>query len=1237
MPRVSAFRGNFIPNARPFVTLAPDAFVSIQGETTVIGCGECRREININQYLTGVSTEASVDSPPGSASFNLSIPDTDINNFYVDDQLLIIPMMEVEIYAKGYYTIGGFPQYYRIFWGLVSTVTKSWSNGVTTVSISCKDILRWWELTQVNINAAWMNPFGSSTGQISFWGNQFAGANPTTVIIALARDAMGDFSHQTGSFQQFLPEQGPEGAVLAGYGKDIMAYWQLKFANIWNNLVVYGTSGKAYTFTSDPSQVSPYDVSQKIFEQESDILHFNKATEMFKTQPSEVAVAKFDLSKAPDFVLFEAEQRSKLSIATDARDQVGFEFYCDTTGDIIFKPPFYNLNVIPNKPVSWINDFEIMEDSITDSEAEVYTHITSSGNAFGGLMDVGASDEITTQRTGAIDYHLLRRYGWRRLDKQVEWAANAKKLYFFLLDFLDRTNAKRQNGTVTIPMRPEIRMGFPVWIPKYDSFFYVQAVSHNFSIGGQATTTLTLTAKRSKFIAPKNIGKITRSAGTGVLEQETVDGKVRQTTVDTYIVEFPDNAGNSSGIVNDPDPQKAQFSEGAIIRNPKTGKILGFPNAVMVFRAALDGQLLTNVQTQAGYSSSHQGAEKATKTAMNQKYDHDNMIKDNLTITQLARKQEVINRLRSHRYEAAISNAGAYDYAWDTKGDFKEITIIPTNSIKWGPGTIPPKGTVDSGSEQDAKNKQQAIDEQISITIAKLKTAQDAFVAANEVLKAAQEKLSKEPNSESSQALEAAQKTVTIASQNLDDTKTELSSIQKSSGSPQSLTDLNVMIRPVSDEFGFEVIGHSRYGRGAYIDLGKVQVKDKSGLIANQLGIQFSQTGGFLQDSMNMTAGVQGPVLQFLSETFDRMRPDDFQTGASFSGSRTGDKATIDEVNITSQQTYTENMKQNKGKLVFIEADATRKALTLAELSPTLDLGALSEATVNCNCVLNKTNWLSIFPQSVLSKIIQGNNPQVFKDSAGFFETLNNYLTNNIISKNYEINAKREMRDVSGTTPVIAPSRSITPRPLQAPALQPNLRAIEFYDVPPISGSSNNIFPDSANPIFARASQGDPEALKILQNDVNLNFGLTKKGLQDFNNSLSEAKIKLNSSLSDITGSGTKSSINVTTDSPSKQALKDAQTQLSGATSQLNRANQLLASNPGSAFARNAVNKAKNNVSSIQTQMVILQNNVNTGTTPPQVQPTGNPPMVGDLLNSTKFSAATGDVFVPKIGENGPF
>ena len=91
--RVSAFKGNYQPNKRPYVTLTPDVFVVIQGETSVIGCGECRKEINLNDYVTGISTEASIDSSPGSATINLSIPDTDVNDFYVDGQIVIIPMM----------------------------------------------------------------------------------------------------------------------------------------------------------------------------------------------------------------------------------------------------------------------------------------------------------------------------------------------------------------------------------------------------------------------------------------------------------------------------------------------------------------------------------------------------------------------------------------------------------------------------------------------------------------------------------------------------------------------------------------------------------------------------------------------------------------------------------------------------------------------------------------------------------------------------------------------------------------------------------------------------------------------------------------------------------------------------------------------------------------------------------------------------------------------------------------
>jgi hypothetical protein len=812
-------------------------------------------------------------------------------------------------------------------------------------------------------------------------------------------------------------------------------------------------------------------------------------------------------------------------------------------------------------------------------------------------------------------------------------------------------------------MRPELRMGFPVWVPKYDSFFYVQAISHNFSIGGQATTTLTLTAKRSKFIAPKNIGKITRNKERSetVKDQERDNkGKIVKTTVRTlnvnsYKIEFPDDAGKST-FINDPDPQKAKLSEGAIIRDPKTGKLLGFPNAVMVFRTALNGEKLTNIETASGRSISHNPAQQTKVKNAQQGLNYPNVIKDTLSTVQLGDKQDIINRLRSHRYEAAMSNIGAYDYAWDTKGDFKDITIVPTDSITWGEGTTPPdEESPGAVTIDNAKERQAAIDADVKKVEEELKLDQVLFNEANKILKAAQDKANKDKSTEASKALEIAAANVKTASDDLNAVRIKLAATKKGLGKIKKLPKLSVMVRPVSDEFGFEVIGHYRYGRGAFIDLGKIQVRSDNNKIANQLGIQFAQTGGFLQGSLDVTKGTQGPQLQFLSETFDRMQPNDYETGASFSGMRPGDKDTAEEINFTSQQTYAENIAQQKGKQVFIEADATSRSKTLEELSPTLTIGSLSDATVECNCMLGKTNWLSILPQDLLSRIIQGNNPisvgrtkdipdteasatikqgivdsiggssvasdiiasseansgveidpdpaakVSFQNPGGFFTILNNYLTD-MINTNYETNAKREQRDVKGERPAFAPPRDTT----------------------------NNILPDPTNPIFARAAQGDPDAIKALQNDVNFNFGLTKQGLENFKGGVANAGAKLSESLADLTSGSTKSVFSVTTDTPSQQALKDAQNQLNGANAQLNRANQILAANPNSANARNAVNDAKNNVSALQNQVNTLQNAVNTGVSPPQYQPVANPPMVGDILNPTKFSAATGDIYVPK-------
>lgn len=963
----------------------------------MIACGECRRELNLNKYLTGISTEASVDSPPGSATVTLSVPDNDINEFYVDGNLVIIPMMEIELFSKGYFTVGGFPQYYRIFWGIVSSVQKAWSNGVTTITLNCKDILRWWELTNVTTQSAFLEA-SKSQGGWNLFQNRFAGTNPYTVIITLAKEAMGDFSLTTGSFTSFKPEDGPEKPVIAQYAKDIMAYWQLKFGNIWNNLVLYGTSGQAYTFSGDPGNVSPLKISKQIFDAESKSLNLNPETGLFKIQPHEIAAVKVDVSRAADVNFFENETQSKLSMALTARDQAGaYEFYCDSTGDIVFKPPFYNLNVLPNKPVSWIQDFEIIDDSITDSEAEVFTHVTSSGNAFGGVTDWGLNDEITTPRTGVVDWHLLKRYGWRRMDVQLEWAGNPKKLFYHLLDHIDKVNAKRVHGSVTIPMRPELRMGFPVWFPRYDSFFYVNSISHNYSPGGQATTQLNLIARRQKFIAPKNIGSISR---TGSRTVEYVEPKSKEKftrTHDTYSISFPSDVGSTAGL-NDTG-QTEEFGGPAVLRDPRTGKLLGFPNVVMVYRSTLSGKRLAEILQKAGDKKGNKPKQQDKKSSGGASWAYDRTIGDTFVSLQNERRAEVIDRLRIHRYESGMTNAGAYDYAHDTLGSFKEYSVIPTDKINWGAGTIDPNTGVPSvngppagaQSVETKDEEKKILGEEVKRLEAQLPPLQTAFNEAKNTSDKAEKEFQQfmkgsanlkenkldEDQKQRKELVDNLKAETALAAKALEELKSQIKATKSNQGRVQALRALNVMVRPVSDEFGFEVVGHNRYGRGAFIDRGQLQIPDPNSVGQNQnffneLNVQFAAQGGLLTDPATQNSNNLGPESPNFAEAYEKMQPDDYVTGATFKGANYNNDQRLEEVNPTGVQTYDSSLRQatSKGTAVFAEADALKRAITLAELKPTTS-GPLDEAiSEKCGCDLGRADWLSVLPQSFIRRVL---------------------------------------------------------------------------------------------------------------------------------------------------------------------------------------------------------------------------------------------------------------------------
>lgn len=1137
--RISGFSGTNNPNSRPRLVISPDSYIAVQGQTSIVGCGECSRKININDYVTGFSTEASIDSAPGSSTIQLSIPQNSVNNFYAENQFIIIPMMEIEIFSKGYYNVSGVPQYYRVFWGIVSTVTENWSDGVATVTLSCKDILRWWELTSLTTNPAYLEAFGSSAGNYQLFQNRFSRMNHYAVIASLAKDAMGDFSQTTNSFQSFTPERGAESPVIGQYAADMMAYWQLKFSNIGNALVMYGSSGESYSLSNVPGTVDAQQISSAILQDEAQKYKENQQTQQLFTNPSEIVAFKQDVPSAGGVEFMQAEQMTKLALALQAREQSGYEFFCDPSGDIVYKPPFYNLNVLPNKPVSWIQDFEIIDYSNSDSEESVITHVTSSGNAFGGATDWGINDEITTPRAGAYDFHLLRRYGWRRADLQLEWAGNPRKLFYHLLDWMDKLNAKRHRATITIPHRPELRMGFPIWIPRFDAFFYIEGISHQYSVGGQSTTSLTLSAKRSKFIAPKNIGEIRQVRSSAPATESTTPadkkGKNNKTTKPvtqtTYAVSFPDERGSSSGQAG-PD---GTMNGPAFIRDPKTGKLLGCPNVVMVYKTAYSAKTLAKLSQAQGNVRGKNAGTKDKKTSQGAAYTYKQTIQKTKQSIDNDQKAKIIAQLRAHRYEAGMTNAGGYDYAVDRTRSFKELQLIPVGNIEFGAGTAPSQDLAVGPDGQYVLNERLSGAEQESLGV----TAKDIEKKEQKLagIHANIRKIEQEFRVES-QAARDAQKATGQTTSLLDDPlafasdaaqsilgitdrlesmraeaqllQSDIDTAKRLRETPgkAKLADLNCMIRPVSDEFGFEVIGHYRYGRGAFIDRNGIQVRaPNTNYITNQLQIPFSPSGGMLTANPSASANLD-PQAQSFASSFENMKPEDYVTGATFRRT-SGATGSVELDAFTGQESYTSDIKDAKSDAVFVDADSRRKSKTLAELSPQVANGLDSVGYKNCSCTLGKTDWWTVLPQSEISKVLAaassanaaahtppaqgqsappnvvsilsaGSDPTtssaLFADETGnsFFEVLRAYLRQDFATR-YTQNMMREEQYTGGLVSErdggLDPSRGL---------------------------EQDNILGDPGSPLFQRAAAGDPDAIRALQNEANFNFGLTGDAVSDF-------------------------------------------------------------------------------------------------------------------------------------------
>lgn len=863
----SPYQGTYQQGIRPTVVTAPDALVYINGEVDVLGCSKCKRRFDWNKYITSIQTDLNVDSSPGSASISLSVPRHSVDDFYFEGEPLITPMMEIEIFAKGYYLVEGVPQYYPIFWGLVTEVTDAYSGGEHTFSINCADILKWWELCKMNVNPAFTEAVGQ--GGRSIFGNVFFGMNPYDVIWTLAQQSFGDVVVGTGSLTSLINEKNPnfKNTFRTALG-DIMQYWNQRFSKIRSNLMLYGTTGNAVrgdviqaAYQNKKSTFGKPFASQLVRQANGG------ATAQMDFDPTDPSVVAFRTqgSQAGQVNFWQTEYQTKLELANASKEAIGFEFYMDVTGDIVFKPPFYNLDVLSNKPVSWIQDIDVIDWDFSDSEAEVVTQIQLQGN-YTGNIDWGMPEEATPY-TSVTDYHLLRRYGWRSQTYNSEFLADPKLMFYVGLDLLDRYNSKRHRGTVNIPLRPELRLGFPIYVAPKDQIWYIQGISHNISYGQRAQTTLTLTAKRNKFLAPKGIGTIQLTGYKGPKEKQAktllqgdaaslsarqlAEGGRFKADVGDAAELPPSNAGN---ITTGNDPY-----EPLILRHPKTGRIVGYPNVVMAYTRPFNPtpDELSKLKGEKSNTDSRvvQSRVKANQDA--QKKELDNINQQNFTFT----KEDAIREKHlTNRYSYGINSAGVYTYLHDTSKVINEMLLLPAANITFNQSVV--KFSGQSG-----------------------------------------------------------------------------------------------MIRPVSDERGFEVIGHHRYGRGVSLKDGALVLSGGANAQAD-VGVQLALSGGLSETLQAQSQGLTTVTTAYSdpADAVARLGPDDLQTAAIINPDTKKPEYINDGTHFVSTATLNSHEQQGAVTSATVEAAQLSRALTLAEMGVRESTLAGDTSDGICECITGRAD-----------------------------------------------------------------------------------------------------------------------------------------------------------------------------------------------------------------------------------------------------------------------------------------
>jgi len=524
-------------NNRTPLKLAPDGFVVINGAlgakviTPNSFAGDTRK-LSMRGGITSISINSAI-SPPGSSRATIEVVAPQYKGLHEDYYVTLptgvkipyfCPMMEIKIYMKGRFldsSDGYKTKYYPVFWGLITDVTENYSGGSFTFSITCSDMLVWWKWQKVTLRPSSFNSLYGAP-YLEKFPTLFKNLNPWEIILALfsgsyfmspikdstgkvVRQATSNFVYQNLSKFTQLPDYGGitqdnAAQLLGSFALDMTRYWEQRFGF---NLDLGDKSSQQ----GERIPLEMYGLTKPI-EWESLVPSVRDAQQTSEYDFSARVKAKLTLdfnmiARCMPFASFEnwgdgseSLEMTKLEIANEVCEQAQMEFFTDTNGSFIFKPPFYNMDVVnTNLPTYVIDSNEVINMSTSVDSNSIVTYL----EATSPMRPTNPEMEIIGFH---IDYDLMKRFGLRYQTTAFRYGNSAKTLRLLAAAEMAKINGRAFTGSVSIPLRPEMRLGYPVYIRHIDAYYYVSGITHNITFGTSATTDLSLEFRRDRVFDP---------------------------------------------------------------------------------------------------------------------------------------------------------------------------------------------------------------------------------------------------------------------------------------------------------------------------------------------------------------------------------------------------------------------------------------------------------------------------------------------------------------------------------------------------------------------------------------------------------------------------------------------------------------------------------------------------------------------------------------------------------------